>query len=106
MSVYVDAARNVFTPYSGARPMVCCHMLADTIGELHEMADRLGLKRSWFQSGSTPHYDLSRSKRKEAIEKGAIEITRRQIVEIIRAYREGRPVDSNRMPGEGQLDLF
>jgi len=62
-------------------------MLADSIQELHEMADRLGLKREWYQSRSTPHYDLSKTKRVLALKLGAIEIENLKVVEIIRKYR-------------------
>ena len=47
-------------------------MTADTLEELHEMADKIGLKRSWFQGNSnTPHYDIAASKRVLALENGA-----------------------------------
>lgn len=81
MSVYVDKAQNRFCR------MKMCHMLADSIQELHEMADRLGLKREWYQSRSTPHYDLSKTKRVLALKLGAIEIENLKVVEIIRKYR-------------------
>ena len=60
MSVYVD---NLFlcatTRYW--RHGKACHMVADSLSELHAMAKRLSLKRSWFQPGtsSLPHYDLT-----------------------------------------------
>src|SRR4028119_2254637 len=42
--------------------------------ELHEVALAIGLKRSYFQNRpGFPHYDLTPSKRKLAIEQGAIE---------------------------------
>lgn len=67
MSVYVDNERNAF------RNMKMCHLIADTLDELHEFADKLGLHREWFQpSVNLPHYDISQSKRKLAIELGAI----------------------------------
>ena len=50
-------------------------MMSDTsLEELHEFAQRLGLKRSWFQQGSAPHYDLSKTKRRKAVELGATEL--------------------------------
>ena len=82
MAVYVDKEANRFGR------MIMCHMLADTLDELHAMAARLGLRRSWFQPKSTPHYDLSKTKRALAIQLGAIEIEREKTVELIRAWRE------------------
>jgi hypothetical protein len=50
-------------------------MLANDIDALHEMADRIGLKRAWFQGESTfAHYDLTASKRALALAAGAVEI--------------------------------
>jgi hypothetical protein len=52
------------------------HMTSDTPEELHAMADKLGLKRSWFQPHRRPgfqHYDLTPSKRARALALGAVE---------------------------------
>lgn len=82
MAVYVDHESNEY------RGMKMCHMLADTLDELHAMADAIGLKRAWFQShGSTPHYDICQAKRRLAIREGAVEIDRRQTVALIRSWR-------------------
>jgi len=62
-------------------------MLADTVDELHMMADKLGLKREWFQPKSTPHYDICQAKRKKAIEFGAIEIDMHQTAALIKRLR-------------------
>jgi hypothetical protein len=69
MTVYVD-------DYSaGFRGMIMCHMMSDTsVDELHEFAEALGLKRFWFQDGSAPHYDVSRSKRSVALQMGALHL--------------------------------
>jgi hypothetical protein len=81
MSVYVDDAA---IPY---RRMKMCHLVADTIEELHTMAERLGLRR-WFQAhASFPHYDICLSKRERAIELGAKPITRQQLVLFMRRAR-------------------
>ena len=77
MSTYVD---NAFIPFGR---MKMCHMIADSEEELHEMADRIGMQRAWFQAGSRPHYDVSKSKRKLAIEYGANEITIRELVALL-----------------------
>lgn len=81
MPAYVDKEKNAF------RGMIMCHMLADTLAELHAMADRIGLKRAWFQNHRTPHYDVCQAKRRVAIKAGAIEIDRRQAVAIMRKLR-------------------
>lgn len=81
MSVYVDKQENKLGR------MKMCHMLADSVEELHAMADKLGLKREWFQNHSTPHYDISKGKRTLAISLGAIEVNRYKVVELIRKYR-------------------
>lgn len=84
MTVYVDNARN---PYRG---MLMCHMLADSEAELHAFAARLGLKRRWFQPLSWPHYDLSQSKRAEAVRLGAVPVTQRELASIRRRWRRQR----------------
>lgn len=83
MPVYVDDA---FVPFGR---MKMCHMIADTENELHEMAGKIGMRRSWFQAGSVPHYDVSKGKRKLAVERGAIEITMRELIARVREEREG-----------------
>lgn len=53
-----------------------CHMFSDdgNIVELHEMALKIGLKRSYFQNHKfLPHYDLIPAKRELALKCGAIE---------------------------------
>lgn len=81
MAVYVDTGK-----YHFGR-MIMSHMMADTEAELHAMADRIELKREWFQRGSTPHYDVSQSKRNLAIEEGAIILGPREVVDLIRKLR-------------------
>lgn len=66
-----------------------CHLLADTVEELHAMAERIGLRRDWFQSHGMPHYDICREKRQLAISAGAREIDRRHVGRLIRAWRAG-----------------
>ena len=78
MGVYVDDMK---APYGR---MIMCHMVADTLGELHNMADTIGVDRKHFQPKSMPHYDICQSKRKIAIENGAIEVTQREVVKIMR----------------------
>jgi len=82
MSVYVDKFEY---PYGR---MKMSHMIADTLPELHAMAERLGLRR-WFQDHSSfPHYDVCLSKRSEAIKLGAILLERREYVSKMREIRQ------------------
>lgn len=82
MAVYVDA------PIHRYGRMLMCHMLADTLEELHAMADRIGIQRKWFQSaGRYPHYDICKAKRALAVEAGAVEVDREQLVALLRRLR-------------------
>lgn len=89
MAVYVD--KSIY-PYRG---MIMCHMLADSVEELHQMADTIGIKRKWFQKTETPHYDICKTKRRLAIQYGAIEIDRKKVCELIKYYRR-RKTDGQR----------
>lgn len=102
MSVYVDKATN------GFHGMVMCHMIADSLEELHAMADALGLKRTWFQAAppaSFPHYDIALSKRAIAVKLGAVECDRNEIVEhmarlrpVFGIYGRGNPAPHKDQP--------
>jgi hypothetical protein len=81
MSVYVDRAKNRYGR------MIMSHMLADSLAELHAMADRIGIKRKWFQPTSTPHYDICQDKRRMALAYGALDADRRMVVKLIRQNR-------------------
>ena len=79
MPVYVDPLFDWPGPHEMSR---WCHMRADSLDELHAMADRLGMRREWFQDKpGKPHYDLIPSHREAAILYGAIELTRREWVQ-------------------------
>ena len=54
------------------------HLTADTNDELHAFAERLGLKRAWYQPLSTPHYDLSPKKHYLALLLGAVLVPARE----------------------------
>jgi hypothetical protein len=69
MAVYVD---NMRAPFGR---LIMCHMIADSEGELHAMADAIGVARKWYQGD---HYDICLSKRAKAVSLGGIEITLRQ----------------------------
>lgn len=56
-----------------------CHLTADTLDELHLFAEKLGLKREWYQDHPlVKHYDLTVKKRALALQLGAIEMSFRE----------------------------
>ena len=81
MSVYVDPLLPCLISRQWRWPK-SCHLIADTLEELHIFAKQIGLRREWFQKKQDfPHYDLNASRRTVAVRMGAIEITRREMVE-------------------------
>ena len=109
MTVYVDNAR--IPARVGRHDTTWSHLFADTQDELHAFAARLGLRRSWFQDpvkvgkpikarpGSRAaqnwHYDVTESKRRQAVSLGAVEVSWRDAVAIIDArYAAGLATES------------
>jgi len=86
MAVYVDGLVNYGWRLRG-RVVKSCHMFADSTDELNEMALKIGLKKKWIQYKSLIHYDLTESRRKKAIQFGAIEVDRCFVVKKIRERR-------------------
>ncbi|MDA8376105.1 MAG: DUF4031 domain-containing protein [Planctomycetia bacterium] len=83
MTVYVDNEQIQW------RGNLWCHMVADTLPELHEFAQKLGLRRSWFQDhGQYWHYDITVSKRNMALSLGAVSGDKRTIVTCAKKLRE------------------
>jgi len=92
MTVYVDDMR-LKVQLPGMRPARWSHLLADTPEELHEFAQRLGLRREWAQDEDNPitfHYDVTDTKRREAIALGAKAITIRETGKIINKRRKAQ----------------
>jgi len=98
MTVYVDDFR-VPSTVGGYRAR-WSHLFTDDMSdqaELHALAERIGLRRAWFQdAASYPHYDVTDRKRDDAITAGAVPITWRQTAAVIRRAR------TNRTGGEPQ----
>lgn len=69
-----------------------CHMFTDgPLEDLHAMAERIGMNRSWFQDeGDLPHYDLNPRRREAAVRAGAVECDKRKTVEVMRTNRAKR----------------
>ena len=83
MAVYVD---DMQAPFGR---MKMCHMVADSTEELLAMADRIGVARRWLQKAGTwqEHFDIALSKRRLAVEAGAIEVSRIDLGRLLRARR-------------------
>ena len=99
MAAYVD---NVRIAWRGRH---WCHLVADSLDELHEFARTLGLKRAWFQAhASLPHYDVTVEVRDVALIRGAVAADRRTLIS------RGRQLKLEMLEkcaaGEPQLRLF
>ncbi len=78
MVVYVDDMHLLKMGKLGRMKM--SHMIADTEDELHKMADKIEVRRKWYQGD---HYDISLSKRRLAVLYGAKEITIRELGRMV-----------------------
>lgn len=79
MTVYVDQLVEYppGTVKEAARVKYWCHMFSDSLEELHAMAAKIGMRRSWFQGPPEhkfPHYDVSTTYRMHAVRNGAVEV--------------------------------
>jgi len=80
VAVYIDDAVH---PWRGER---WAHLMADTLPELHALAQRLGIPRRAFQNRpSGAHYDVPAPLREQAIALGARAISRHTDRELLRA---------------------
>jgi hypothetical protein len=70
-----------------------CHLLADDedADDLHAFAAAIGCKRERFQSKPrrpwVDHYDIDEERRAKAVAAGAIELTRREVCEVVARKR-------------------
>lgn len=85
MAVYVDNVKIEWRGY------LWCHLVADSESELHAFAKQLGLKQAWYQTdASYPHYDVTVEQRALALELGAIQGTRKQIITCAKKLKHER----------------
>lgn len=85
MTVYVDDLQDwtQLAPARGVRWTHWAHLTADSRQELHAIAARLGLQRSWFQEHPRCwHDDVSAAKRAQALRLGAIAVTARELAAL------------------------
>jgi uncharacterized protein DUF4031 len=100
VTVYVDDMYR--HPMGRLGRMKMSHMVADTEAELHAMADKLGLKREWYQGD---HYDISRDVRRRAVTLGAVDVTMRQLSAMMMLRRWGKPMGDPLTAMERLLNL-
>lgn len=82
MAVYVDFMQIAFKGYKW------CHMLADSLQELHEFAELIEVDRRLFhKNASYPHYDVTVQMREIALEHGAIAADRKKIIECAKKLK-------------------
>jgi Protein of unknown function (DUF4031) len=83
------------------------HMVAGPgtpVEELHRIAAAIGLRRDWFQDESHggEHYDVTKTKRAQAIAAGAIPISWRDMGKMHDAMLTGQPWEP---PAAGPVQL-
>ncbi|MFM0042140.1 DUF4031 domain-containing protein [Paraburkholderia sediminicola] len=82
MTVYVDHSRLSW------RGSSWCHLVADSVAELHAFAAELGLRKEWFQDRTMyPHYDVTLSVQRRALALGAQVGDKRTIVACAKRLR-------------------
>jgi len=82
MTIYVD---NECIEWRGK---LWCHLVADSLEELHHFAGSLGLRRTWFQGkASYPHYDVTTAVRERALKLGALPGNKAQIIAAAKQLR-------------------
>lgn len=65
-----------------------CHMLADSLQELHDFAELIDVdKRLFHKTASYPHYDITVAMRLIALENGAIAADRKKIIECAKKLK-------------------
>lgn len=90
MTIYVDALESWGWKMRG-RKVDSCHMFTDNpdLDELHAFAEKIGMRRQWFQDHRVaPHYDLTPSRRSQAVLLGAVEVGRKEASAIWKSRRE------------------
>ena len=90
MTIYVDELRDYRALMRRGLPGLWCHMVTDaSLDELHQFAAALGISPRRFQNHPRhPHYDLMPSSRALAVALGAVEVSTREIAEIIAVWRD------------------
>ena len=99
MTVYVDAL--IWERHD----RLWCHLLGDDDVQLHALAAAIGCARHRYQSRPArpwvDHYDIDEQRRRMAIERGAVALTRSEVVALIarKRYASSTASPSATVPG-------
>lgn len=97
MSVYIDNAFVEATVGKADRRLRSrwCHLVADSTAELIHFGERVGIDERWLQRRGQPgeHFDIPEPRRASVVLAGAIEISWRESVALVRAHRAGETFD-------------
>jgi len=69
------------------------HMVSDNIKDLHIFAERIGIKKCWYNNKrgkNQPHYDVRKTKLQEAINAGAKLVTRKELFLFLKENYESK----------------
>lgn len=69
--------------------MKMSHMIAESLEELHQMAHDLGIDQKHFQNKpGKPHYDICKQNKRKAIALGAVEVSDKQLVKMLKQWNQ------------------
>lgn len=101
MAVYVDFANISF------KQDKWCHLLADSLDELHDFASLINVDKRWFhKNASYPHYDITIRTREIAIRKGALPSDRKKIIECAKKLKVELDCNRSLSSNLDQMSLF
>lgn len=83
MAIYVDRSS---VSFKGRK---WCHLMADTLEELHAFAQQMGIDaRLFHRDASYPHYDITLEMRSMVIAHGAVDADRKMIIAVGKRLKE------------------
>ena len=68
--------------------MYLSHMASDSLAELHDIAEKLGVRKHFQNKKGKPHYDICQSNKLKAIQLGAVEVSDKEIIKMFRSSKD------------------
>jgi len=65
------------------------HLVADSIPLLHKFAERMGVKKCWYENKrgkKRPHYDIREARVCDAVEAGALLVDSRDLMKFLKEH--------------------